>query len=132
MREIKTALYMTGGIICIILGFVGIFLPVLPTTPFILLAAFLFTRSSNRALQWLLNNRWFGSRIRNYREGRGMAARDKAVSLLSLWVTIGLTTVLVVDNLWVQLILVGIASGVTFHLLRIKTYRPREKVVEIE
>ncbi len=132
MRELKTTLFMTGGIICVILGFVGIFLPVLPTTPFILLAAFLFARSSNRALQWLLNNRWFGSRIRNYREGRGMAAQDKAVSLLSLWVTIGLTTVFVVDNLWVKLILVGIACGVTFHLLRIKTYRPREKVVEIE
>lgn len=105
-----------------ILGFIGIFIPILPTTPLLLLAAYFFMRSSNRALQWLLNNRWFGSYIRNYREGRAMAVRDKVITLLSLWISIGLTTILMVENVLVRIILIGVASGVTIHLLKIRTY----------
>ena len=138
MRDIRSALFVTFGTICVILGLIGIFVPVLPTTPLLLLAAYFFARSSNRALHWLLNNRWFGPYIRNYREGRGMAARDKVITLLSLWFTIGLSTVFIVENTWVRLILIIVASGVTIHLLRIKTYRPERQphpgnsMIEIE
>ena len=138
MRDIRSALFVILGTLCVILGLFGIFIPVLPTTPLLLLAAYFFARSSNRALHWLLNNRWFGPYIRNYHEGRGMAARDKAITLLSLWLTIGLSAVFIVENGWVRLFLIAVASGVTFHLLRIKTYRPDhsprpgENLIEIE
>jgi uncharacterized protein len=117
-------IFIVSGITCVILGFIGIFLPVLPTTPFLLLAAFFFARSSDRFLHWLLNNRLFGSYIRNYREGRGMTLRNKVFTLSMLWLTIGITAVFAVDSLWLRLLLIGIASGVTFHLVRINTYRP--------
>lgn len=124
MQRIKKAIFITLGVIFVILGLVGILTPILPTTPFLLLAAFFFARSSDRALQWLLHNRWFGVYIRNYREGRGMALRHKIITLSLLWATIGLSIIYAVEQWWLRLLLVGIAGGVTFHLTRLKNYRP--------
>jgi uncharacterized protein len=123
-EKILKIIYIVLGVLCVILGFIGIFLPVLPTTPFLLLAAFFFARSSDRFLHWLLTNRWFGYYIRNYREGKGMTARNKAFTLSMLWLSIGLTAIFAVSALWLRLLLIGIASGVTFHLVRINTYKP--------
>ncbi len=106
------------------LGLLGIFVPVLPTTVFLLLAAFFFGRSSDRALHWLLHNRWFGPYIRNYREGRGMEVKNKVFTLAVLWTGIGATIVFAVDTLWVRLLLLAVAVGVTIHILWIKTYYP--------
>jgi len=105
------------------LGVLGIFVPVLPTTPFLLLAAICYARSSERFYHWLLNNRWFGEYIKNYREGRGIPLRVKILTLIALWLTIGFTTLLVISVWWVQLILLGVAVGVTIHLVRIKTFK---------
>jgi uncharacterized protein len=124
MKKFVRVILILLGLICVLVGIVGIFLPLLPTTPFLLLAAFLFARSSDRFLDWLLTNRWFGTYIRNYREGRGIPAREKAITLVTLWLTICFAAFFVIENLWVQLILLGIAAGVTTHLLRVKTYRP--------
>lgn len=136
MGKLKKVLFLTFGAISLALGLIGILVPVLPTTPFLLLAAFFFTRSSERALHWLLNNRWLGAYIRNYREGRGMAALDKGLTLFMLWATILLSILFVLDSLWLRMLLVGIAGGVTFHLLRIPTYRPElpaaENIAETE
>ena len=123
MRKLFKVLAIICGFVCVILGLIGIFVPLLPTTPFLLLAAFLFARSSDRALRWLLDNRWFGTYIRNYREGRGMALKAKILTLLLLWMTIGLTSLYLVDSLVTRIILIMIASGVTLHLVRIKTYQ---------
>ena len=60
------------GTVCVFMGFIGIFIPVLPTTPFLLLAAYLYGRSSERFLNWLVTNRLFGRYIDNYRSGRGI------------------------------------------------------------
>ena len=124
MQVFSKTLFNILGMICVALGLIGIFVPIMPTTVFLLLAAFFFARGSNRALQWLLNNRWFGPYIRNYREGRGMAARDKVITLTMLWITMGFSIIFLVENNWVRLVLIGIASGVTLHLLRIKTFHP--------
>lgn len=99
-------------------------MPILPTTPFLLLAAFFFTRSSPRALYWLEHNRLFGAYIHNYRSGRGMRLRDKVISIFCLWLAIGGSVIFAVESLWVRLSLLGIATGVTVHLMRINTYRP--------
>ena len=114
-------LLIVGGTLCVALGVVGIFLPVLPTTPFLLLAAICYSRSSTRFYHWLVTNRWCGAYIRNYREGRGMPLKQKALTLALLWLTIGFSAWCFVSHWWVRLTLVVIGSGVTLHLLRIKT-----------
>ena len=119
MNSLVRTILIVAGTLCVALGVLGIFLPVLPTTPFLLLAAFFYARSSERFLHWLLNNRWFGEYIRNYREGRGIPFREKMITLVALWITIGYTTLFVVPIWWGKLILVGIAVGVTIHLIKI-------------
>ena len=119
-------LLMTCGTLCVVLGVVGMFVPMLPTTPFLLLAALCYSRSSPRFYHWLLNNRWFGAYIRNYREGRGIPLREKVLTLAALWITIGFAAVVVVPAWWGKLILAGIAAGVTLHVLRLKTMRREE------
>ena len=124
LGAVKKGLMIAAGAICVALAVLGIAFPVLPTTPFLLLAAFLFARSSERMHDWLLDHRWFGPYIRNYREGRGMTARDKAITIGSLWLGIGFTVLFAVENPWVRLVLLGIAGGVSFHLLRLRTCPP--------
>lgn len=103
-------------------------IPVLPTTPFLLLAAVCYARSSERFYHWLITNRWCGQYIRNYREGRGMPLKQKILTLSLLWLTIGSTAWLAISQWWIRWTLFGIAIGVTVHLLRIKTYKPKEQL----
>ncbi len=124
MRRPVRILLVAGGTACVGLGFVGMFLPVLPTTPFLLLAAACYARSSRRFYNWLMNNRWFGTMLRNYREGRGLPLKQKITTLLLLWLTIGGTAVFAVTSFWIRLLLLAVAVGVTIHLLKIKTFRP--------
>ncbi|MFH1569027.1 MAG: YbaN family protein [Gemmatimonadota bacterium] len=124
MGKLKRLLLLAAGTLSVALGVLGMFLPVLPTTPFLLLAAYCFARSSNRAHQWLLDNRWFGKHLRSYREGRGIALREKVLTLLVLWLSIGYAAGWMVVAWWVRLALVGVAAGVTIHLVRTKTLRP--------
>ncbi len=121
-------LLIVAGSISVILAVVGMFFPVLPTTPFLLLAAFCFVRSSPRFYHWLINNRWFGTYIRNYRLGLGLPLKQKVLTIALLWLSIGYTAGFVVSAWWGKLILVGIAAGVSIHLLRIKTHRPAAEI----
>jgi uncharacterized membrane protein YbaN (DUF454 family) len=119
--DCQKALLVAVGLLAVVLGTIGIFLPLLPTTPFLLLAAACFVRSSERLYQWLLNHKWFGSYIRNYREHRAISLRTKVVGIVMLWATIGYSVVMVVSAWWLRALLLVIATGVTLHLLHIKT-----------
>ena len=116
-------LLIIAGTFFVGLGIVGIFVPVLPTTPFLLLAAACYARSSQRFYGWLLNNKWFGSYIRNYLERKGVPLRAKVVTVTLLWVTIGSSVAFVVEILVVKLILVLIAIGVSIHILSVRTLK---------
>jgi uncharacterized protein len=120
---VKTCLIVVGSL-CVALGVLGIFLPVLPTTPFLLLAAFCYARSSQRLHEWLLENRWFGEYLKNYHEGHGMRLRHKVLALAVMWASIGWTTLAVIHVWWGKLMLLLIAFGVTVHLLRMRNYKP--------
>lgn len=109
------------GLIALGVGIIGIFVPLVPTTPFLLLAAACFVRSSDHLYQWLIHHRWFGSYIRNYREHRAMTLRAKVFVLALMWGVTGYTALIVVTNDWIRVLLAIIASIVTLHLLRLKT-----------
>ena len=111
------------GSVCVSLGVLGIFLPLLPTTPFLLLAAACYIRSSDRLYMWLISNRWVGRYIRNYREGRGVPFSTKVIGIGLLWLTIGYSAFYIVDSLIIIIVLILIAVGVTTHLVLMKTYR---------
>lgn len=106
---------------CVALGVVGIFLPLLPTTPFLLLAAFLYTRGSKRLHSWLLGNRWLGEYLRRYLEHRSMTRRHKAFSLIMLWAVMGTSATLWVTGGCPRLLMGVVAIGVTLHLLSISS-----------
>ena len=123
LSSLKNAMLIVIGSIAVGLGVAGIFLPLLPTTPFLLLAAACYAKSSERFYHWLMHHQWFGSYIRNYREGRGIPLISKVVALALLWLTIGASAIFVVPVLIGKIVLVAIAIGVTIHLLSVKTLR---------
>lgn len=121
LNPIQRRLFLVAGFISLALGVVGIPLPLLPTTPFLLLAAWLFARSSERFYIWLMNHRLFGEVIRNYRDKGGVRLKVKVFAVVLLWLTIGLSACLAVDSLWIRLLLLIIAVGVTIHIISLKT-----------
>ncbi len=110
-----------SGTFFLILGIIGIFLPILPTTPFLLLAAACYAKGSKKFYNWLINNKWFGEYIKNYREKRGIPLSVKIISITILWITIAFSTFIIVSNLLIQIILIIISVGVTIHIITIKT-----------
>lgn len=114
------------GFLCVALGFLGVFLPILPTTPFLLLAMFLFARSSLKWKAWLLRNKLLGPYVSGYADNQGLPMRLKWITIGVLWGTMLLSIFLVVDILWVRWLLLGIAVGVTIHILLMKTRRDEE------
>lgn len=112
---------MIAGILSLGLGILGVFLPLLPTTPFLLLAAGCFMRSSERLYRWLINHRWFGAYIRNYREYGAITRRAKIGTVVLLWGTIGYTALGILSSLPLRLLLLLVAVGVTAHVLHMKT-----------
>jgi uncharacterized membrane protein YbaN (DUF454 family) len=108
------------------LGVLGILLPLLPTTPFLLLAAACYGSSSRRFYRWLLNNRWFGNYLRDYREKKGVPLKVKLFAISLLWVTIIFAALLVVEALFVRVGLILIACLVTVHILRIRTLESKD------
>jgi uncharacterized protein len=125
-NTVKRRLLIGAGTLSTGLGIIGVFVPILPTTPFLLLAAACYMRSSERFYRWVTENRVFGAYVRNYIEGRGMPAKMKVLTILLLWTTIGLTTAFAVQATAIRIILICVAIGVTVHIVLIKKRRPRD------
>jgi uncharacterized membrane protein YbaN (DUF454 family) len=121
-EKLKRQLLLAAGTLSLAIGIVGIFVPILPTTPFLLLAAGCYLRSSRRFYTWLMGNRFFGNYIRNYIEGRGIPVKVKLFIIILLWVTIGISIWLVAKPL-VTVILLIVAVGVTLHIIFIRVRR---------
>lgn len=116
-------LLIISGWFSVGMGFIGIFIPMLPTTPFLLLAAVCFAKSSPRFHNWLLTNKLFGRYISDYKERRGMKLSSKILSISTLNLTILLSVIYATDILLLRILLIAIAIAVTIHLLKIKTLK---------
>jgi len=117
------SLFIITGTLFVGLGVIGIFLPILPTTPFLLLAAACYTRGSQRFYCWLLNNRWFGVYIKNYKQKKGMPLKIKILTMVLLWFAIMISVVFAVQSIAVRIILIIIAIGVSVHILSMKNLK---------
>jgi hypothetical protein len=119
--RIRRTLLLIAGFISLALGTLGIFLPILPTTPFVLLSAACFIRSSRRFYIRLIANPLFGPLVENYLTYRAVPLRTKMTAILMLWVLILISLVLFAEVLWLRILLICIALGVTTHLVLLKT-----------
>jgi uncharacterized membrane protein YbaN (DUF454 family) len=106
------------------LGVAGIFLPLLPTTPFLLLAAWLFARSSERWYRWLLEHKRLGPYLQAFLRDHAIPLKIKVVSISMLWATLLLSAWWVATSLWLRLLLMAVGVGVSLHILSFKT-RPK-------
>ena len=128
MKSIKKMFLIITGTISLVLGVLGIMLPLLPTTPFLLLSAACYVRSSDKLYQWLITNKYVGSYILNYREGKGIPLKAKIVSVSLLWVSMLYTIAFVIPLVMVKILLFLIGSYFTWFILKQKTLRKSMQV----
>lgn len=121
LQKIKHGLLVVVGVLSLIVGIIGIFLPLLPTVPLVLLSAFCFARSSTRLHSWLLGNPHFGAIIRNYETGRGVTRKVKLRAIISVWIGMGISSWIVGRPLLI-LMLVAIGFAVSVYLYRLPEY----------
>lgn len=127
VRLIKSSflrkLLIVLGSMSFVLAIVGIFLPLLPTTPFLLLSAFCYAKSSARFYNWLMNNKFFGQYIQDWRDKKGLPLKTKIIALIFLFLTMVSTIVFFVPFLAVKFLLALIAILVATYILRLPTAR---------
>jgi hypothetical protein len=125
--SLKNHLFIALGFISLVLAIIGIFIPLLPTTPFLLLSAALFFRGSQRLYDWLINHKIFGEYIRNFREYKAIPLSTKVFAVATLWAVMLSTAFFVIDHWLIRGILIAIAVGVTIHILHYKTLKKKSK-----
>lgn len=113
--------YIAAGSVSFVLGMIGLLLPVIPTSPFLLLTAFCYARGSERFYVWLITNRHFGEYIRALRNGEGIPLRIKVFAIVLLWVTLGSTIVFIVPMWPVKIALALVGLGVTVYIGQLPT-----------
>ena len=124
---IKRLLFVTLGTLFLGVGIIGIVIPILPTTPFLLLATTFLARGSEKFYNWLLNNRILGTYIRHYFNGKGMPLKIKLFTIALLWIAISFTIAFAVDQLVARITLVLVAIGVSVHIFLIKGNKKSKK-----
>jgi hypothetical protein len=115
------------GCFSVVAGVVGIFLPLLPTVPFLLLAAACFARSSERFHTWLVQHNQLGPLIRDYLNGGGIPLRAKRIALGMVWISFPASAFLFVQVVWLKVVLMAVAAGISFYLICLPTISPDEK-----
>lgn len=126
---LKSRMLIAVGSISLGIGIVGIVVPLLPTTPFLLLAAYCYSRGSKRLSNRFLSNKLIGSYLRNYLEGKAMSIKAKICSLSALWGVIGCTAAFVIDSPIIRIVLLAVGSGVTVHVALLRVTVPSKPVL---
>ena len=115
--------FIVLGIVCIILATLGVLLPGLPATPFLLLASYSFARSSKRMHDWLVNNKIFGPILADFLDRKGIRLHIKIISIVMMWGMMLLSVIYLIDNVTVKYVAIGGALVGTIAVLRFKTIR---------
>ena len=121
MSEAKKLAYLVLGTVSLALGVVGIILPVLPTTPFILLTAWCYFRGSPKLHKWLIEHPRLGPLVEEYSDDRGMRKESKVKAIIMTWVAVLLTAVFILDTIQLRALVIGLAGIGTIFMLRLKT-----------
>ncbi len=111
------------GLISLGLGILGIFLPILPTTPLLLLAAALFLRGNRGLYDWLLNHPKLGPYIRNFMEHKSIPLKIKVISVSMVWLTLLNCAIFVAEHWAFRLFFILLATAITIHILSYKILR---------
>ena len=129
-QKVIRTIWLVAGTICVVLGAIGIVLPILPTTPFLLAAAACYYKSSPRMHKWLLNNKWFGEYIKNYQEGKGLTRKTKITALTVLWITIIISSFFILELILppqlvlpIQAIMATVAIVVSIYIIKLPTWK---------
>jgi uncharacterized membrane protein YbaN (DUF454 family) len=117
---IRKSLFIVVGWCCVLLGIIGVFLPLLPTTPFMILALLLFARSSPRLHRMLLDNRWFGPGLQQWEKDRSISRSAKLRAMLLVVLTFAISITILSARPWLQLMLLGLMSGLLLLLWRLR------------
>jgi len=128
INRIKKYLLIIMGTISLILGIIGLFLPVLPTTPFLLLTSICYLRSSQRLYQWLMTRRVIGTYIYNYMTYKAVLKSTKVFSIIFLWITL-IVSMILIGHWHVRIILILVGIGVSIHLMMLKTVEKSEMLL---
>lgn len=118
------------GTISVILGVIGLLLPIMPTTPFLIVAAACYARSSRKFYVWLVTNRWFGQQIRDWRAGKGIPLKSKIAATVVIAATFGTSIAVFVPYIWLKITMVVIATAVLIYIWRMPTNRESEAGVD--
>jgi uncharacterized protein len=124
--QARRVLFGTLGVLCLALGIIGVFVPGLPTTEFVLASSYLFSRSSPALEAWLERHRWFGPLLRQFRMTGGMRPQGKALALASTWTGVGISVyALAALGVGVQMLLVSLGLIGTITILFYGRYAAR-------
>lgn len=126
MKNMKNGLYFMAGTITLVVGIIGVFIPVLPTTPFLLLSSLCYLRSSPRMYGWLMGHKVLGPYISSYMIYKGITRKNKVASLVFLWTTLVISMLLIGKEMvtWVLLI---VGTLVSIHILTLRTLTQEEQ-----
>lgn len=116
-------IFIVIGMISLFLGILGIFLPVLPTTPFVLLSAYLFGRSSEKFHRYLYNHKIFGQIVRDFQDRKAIRRKNKIIALITMWVVILSSVIFFMPFWWAKVIVLCIGAGTTIYLIRFPEYK---------
>lgn len=114
-------IYIIAGTICVIIGAIGAFVPLLPTTPLLLLAAWLYIRSSDRLYNWLLNQKILGSYIRDFMEEKAIPKRAKIVALVMMWASILFCIHFIAEPIWLKFLLAIATIAISLYIMSFKS-----------
>lgn len=126
----KKAILIIIGSISLVLGSIGIILPVLPTTPFLLLSLACFVKSSDKLYRFILNNKYLSPYVADYMSGNGIPKKAKRRAILLIWLTIGFSVIFIIDKAILRIMLLTIASIVSIYILTRKTPATNKNIIQ--
>lgn len=121
MNATKRIIYIISGSVFLILGAIGIFIPLLPTTPFWLLTCWFYLRSSDSLYNRAMRNRYFGSCVKGFMIEKAISLHSKILIITVMWLSALLTSVFFIKYVWICILLLIISIGVTWHILSFPT-----------